>query len=302
MNLNIMYQQTFYNLFSMNILLRTYIIVSLFFICNCFAQQNPGAKQISMSNSDIALSNDVFALFNNSAGLAQMNWREIGIYYSPAPFGFTELANGYIAYNEPLSFGSVSAGVMTYGFDLYRETKFLAGFSYNYLNKFFAGAALNVHHLSILNYGSDVAYYFNAGGLIYLTEDLRAGFHFSNINRATFGNEDDQIPMILAAGFSYDVLANLSLNTALDKDIRYPVSFLFGIDYNVIEYLSIRSGFSTEPSRYSVGIGINYAMFSLDYALFNHNDLGLTHQAGIIISFGEEKPRAEKIREHLFGK
>jgi len=39
------------------------IIVSL---CNpAFSQHSAGAKQISLSNSDVALSNDVFALFNN---------------------------------------------------------------------------------------------------------------------------------------------------------------------------------------------------------------------------------------------
>jgi hypothetical protein len=253
-----------------------------------FSQQNPGAKQISLSNSDVALSNDVFSVFNNPAGLAQITWREIGIYYSPAPFGFTELANGYIAYNEPFSFGSASVGVMSYGFDLYRETKILTAFSYNYENKFYGGIALNVHHLSIENYGTDIAFHINVGGLAYLTENLRVGFSIHNLNRATFGNEDDQIPMVFNSGFSYDLFSDLSLNAAFEKDIRYPFSFLFGIDYDLIEFLSLRTGFSTEPSKYSAGVGINYSIFSVDYAIFNHNDLGLTHQAGIIIRFGKE--------------
>jgi len=274
------------------------IIVSFY----SYPQHNPGAKQISLSNSDVALSNDVFALFNNPSGLAQMNWREVGVYYSPAPFGFTELANGFFAYNEPFSFGSIGVGAMTYGFDLYRETKFIAAFSYNYLNKFFGGITLNIHNLSIQNYGSDISFYINAGGLAYLTEQLRVGFSIHNLNRATFGKEDDQIPMIFNSGLSYDVLSNLKINAAVEKDIRYPVSFLFGLDYDIIKYLSIRTGFSTEPSEYSAGIGINYSIFSLDYALFNHNDLGLTHQAGVIISFGEESDRSTRIREHLFSK
>src|SRR3972149_4284474 len=95
------------------------------------AQYNPGAKQISMSNSDVALSNDVFSIFNNPAGLSQMNWRELGVYYSPSPFGISELANGFIAYHEPFDFGSLGVGAMTYGYDLYRENKIVAGFSYN---------------------------------------------------------------------------------------------------------------------------------------------------------------------------
>ena len=263
------------------------------------AQYNPGAKQISMSNSDVALSNDVFSLFNNPAGLAQMNWRELGIYYSPSPFGFSELANGFIAYHEPFDFGSIGVGAMTYGFELYRENKISVGFSYNYLNKFFAGAAVNLHTVSIKNYGSDNTFYLNIGGLFYLTQYFRLGFSVQNLNRASFGNEKDNIPLIYNTGFSYGVMEDLTFNLAVEKDIRYNYSLRGAIEYYLLEYLSLRTGFSNEPSSYSAGIGINYSYFSLDYAFFTHTDLGLTHQAGLIISFGSEGSRNEKIRKYL---
>jgi len=264
-----------------------------------FPQINPGAKQISISNSDVALSNDVFSIFNNPAGLAQMDWREIGVYYSPAPFGLSELSNGFIAYHEPTEIGSFALGGMTYGFELYRENKFIAGYSYNYLNKFFAGLAITYHSVSIKNYGSDAAVYFNLGGLAYIINSLRWGFYIHNINRASFGNSDDQIPMVFNTGFSYDVIDNFSLNAAIEKDIRYNASLLVGIEYYIIQYLSLRSGFSNEPSKYSAGIGINYSIFNFDYALFTHPDLGLTHQAGIIISFSGEGTRNERIKKFL---
>ncbi len=142
---------------------------------------DPGAKQIAISGSDVALSDDVFSLFNNPAGLAQLNWRELGIYYSPAPFGFKELANGYIAYCEPLSFGCVAIGAMSYGFDLYREFKILPGFSMSYHNKLFAGLSVTIDHVSIQGYGSKTVYYINAGCLLYLTGNLRTGFSIHNI-------------------------------------------------------------------------------------------------------------------------
>ena len=264
-----------------------------------FPQMNPGAKQISLSHSDVALSNDVFAIFNNPAGLAQMNWREAGIYYSPAPFGLTELSNGYIAYNEPLSTGAVSFGAMTYGFELYRESKIIAGFSYNYLNKFFAGIALNYHSVSIRNYGNANVLYINIGGLAYLTKDIRWGFSFHNLNRATLGDEKDQVPVVFNSGFSFNVIENLSMNAAIEKELIQNPSILFGIDYEVMKYISIRTGFQNEPSMFTAGVGINYSYFSLDYAVFSHPDLGFTHQAGIIISFGPEGSRYDKIRKHL---
>ena len=280
----------------------TLIIVPILLFTNTFAQIEPGARQISLSHSDVALSNDVFSVFNNPSGLSQINWREVGIYYSPAPFGLTELANGYVAYLEPFDFGSVAIGGMTYGFDLYRESRIILGYSYNYDNKFFAGVAVNVHTFSIQNYGNTSAVYFNFGGLAYITNQIRWGFSITNLNRASIGNEDDQIPMIFSTGFSYDLLNTLSLNLGINKDIRYKPSVRFGIEYDIIKYLSLRAGFQNEPSQYSAGIGINYLIVNLDYALFTHQDLGLTHQAGIIISFGREDTRTEEIRNRLGSK
>ncbi|HSL90599.1 MAG TPA: hypothetical protein VK870_14950 [Ignavibacteriaceae bacterium] len=276
-----------------------FALVSIQFTYPLYAQYNPGARQIAMSNSDVALSNDVFAVFNNPSGLAQMNWREVGVYYSPAPFGISEMANGYIAYHEPTVFGSLSIGGMTYGFDLFRESKIKLSYAYNYLNKFFGGVSINYHNYSIQNYGSQGAFYLDIGGLTYLTNEFKLGFIVHNLNRASLANVDDQIPTVINLGVSYDLMDVLSVNMALEKDISFKPSIQFGIDYELIEYLSLRTGFSNQPSRYSAGIGINYSIFSLDYAFFTHQDLGLTHQTGVIISFGKEMSRTKMIKKYL---
>jgi hypothetical protein len=281
----------------MRVLFHLLIIVS--FISVSSGQMNPGAKQIAMSNSDVALSDDVFSLFNNPAGLAQLNWRELGLYYSPAPFGLNELANGYIAYTEPLGFGSAGIGAMTYGFELYRETRLVLSFSTSYLNKFFAGVSINYHIVSIQRYGNKSVFYLNAGCLGYITDELRIGFFVQNINQASFTPQEDQIPILLNAGLSYNIYYNLSLNFAVEKDIRYNASVKSGINYDLIDNLSLRIGFANEPAEFSCGIGIHFSYFNFDYAVFTHPDLGLTHQAGIIISFEKEGNRTRNIKEFL---
>ena len=265
--------------------LRYTIIIICLISFSAYSQYKPGAKQIALSNSDVALSDDVFSLFNNPAGLAQLDRREIGLFYSPAPFGLSQLSNTFICYNEPAAFGSFGIGGMTYGFDLYRESKIVLGFAHNFDNKFFAGTSINYQTVAIKNYGKDGVFFINLGGLAYITDKLRLGFSVYNINRAGFGDEDDQIPMVIKTGISFDALNELVINFAIEKDLHYNPSVQFGINYDIIEYLSLRSGFSNEPSRYTAGIGVNYTIFSLDYAFFTHNDLGLTHQAGLIISF-----------------
>ncbi len=281
----------------MRLLLVIFFIVS--FCHPLTAQLNPGARQISMANSDVALSNDIFALFNNPAGLSQMYWREAGVYYSPAPYGFTELSNGFAAYHEPFEFGSIAAGGMTYGFDLYRESKFVLGYSYSYMKRFFVGAAVNYHTISIKNYGSDGSFYINVGGLAYLTESIKWGFYVQNVNRASFGNYSDQIPIIFNTGFNYEVLESFNFNFAFEKEINFKTSLRGGIEYFPIDYLALRIGFSNEPNLYSAGIGIIYSFLNFDYAVFTHNDLGLTHQAGIIFSFGVEESRSKRIKKFL---
>lgn len=265
-----------------------------------FSQVSPGAKQIALSHSTAAQSNDVFALFGNPAGLAQMNWRELGIYYSPSPFGVNELANAYAGYIEPTPYGNIAIGYMQFGFDLYKENKIALGYSYNINSSFLIGVTILNQHLKIERYGDDNAITFNLGGLYYLTEETRLGFYTHNLFRATYGQEDDQIPFIMGLGASYDFNNDITFNGAVEKELDFDPSFRFGVEYDIIEYISLRSGFMSEPSSYSVGLGIHYSFINLDYAFFSHPDLGLTHQAGLIIDFNPSKSRKEKIKNYLF--
>jgi len=263
-----------------------FFLFTLIFASFNYSQIAPGAKEIGIANSDVALSNDVFALFNNPSGLGQIDQRSIGIYYSPSPFGLKELANGYFAYSEPFDFGSLSLGGMTYGFDLYKESRITLGLAYKYSDKYYFGLSVNYQTVSIQNYGNSNTLFFSVGALAYLSKKIRWGFSLQNLNRASYKNTEDQIPVVIRTGFSYDLQNNISINLALEKDIKYDPNLHFGIDYKIIEYLSIRTGFSNDPSRYSGGIEIHYSYFNLGYSVFTHQDLGLTHQFGVIIDLG----------------
>lgn len=265
-----------------------YFLFFILFANSFFAQFNPGAKQIALCNSDVALSNDVFSIFSNPSGLSHLNQIQAGIFYSPAPFGLKELSNGFMAFNLPLSFGNVGFGVMTYGFELYRENKFLFGYGNKFFDNFYQGIAIEIHSVSIKNYGSDISISLNAGGLIYLNEKIRWGFALVNLNRATFGKEKNQIPITMNTGFSYDLLKNVTMNLSLEKEINFTPSLQYGINYDIIKYISIRCGFSTSPQRFAAGIGINYLNFNFDYSLFNNQDLGLTHQFGFLATFSNK--------------
>ncbi|MCF6269844.1 MAG: hypothetical protein L3J41_09045 [Melioribacteraceae bacterium] len=280
-------------------LLKKIVLILLVFYVKSFAQIKPGAKQISLSHSDIALASDAYALFNNPAGLAQQNWREFSIYYSPSPFGINKLSNASAVYHEPTIFGSFAIAYTNYGFELYKENTFYVSYSKMLLKNFFAGITLSYKNISIKNYGNDNTLTFLIGGLTYLTNNLRIGFAVDNITRSSFGNEDNQIPITFDFGMSYNLTPELSINAALQKEIDMKNSIRIGIDYQIIKYLNLRMGATNEPSSFSAGVGINYSIFEIDYALFNHQDLGFTHQIGVTLQFGTDKPRSQRIKDYL---
>lgn len=282
----------------MNIL-KKIILILLVFYFKSFGQIKPGAKQISLSHSGVALASDSYALFNNPAGLSQQNWREFSFYYSPSPFGISKLANGAAVYHEPTIYGSFAIAYTNYGFDLYKENNFLVAYSNRFLQNFFIGITVSYKNLTIKNYGNNNALTVLVGGIAVITKDLKVGFAVDNLTRSSYGKDDNQIPMIFDFGFSYTFLSKLVFNAAIEKEIDYNTSLRVGFDYQIIKYLNLRIGAMNEPSSFSAGIGINYSIFEIDYGVFNHQDLGFTHQIGITLQFGEDKSRIERINKYL---
>ena len=267
--------------------LQRFILITILIVSidkTCSAQILPGAKQIALSHADIAGSDDVFSVFNNPAGLSQISSTQIGIYYSPSPFGLKQLANGFGAVAKNFEFGSAAIGFSTYGFELYKENKLTFSFAKNINENFSAGISVFYHSLSITNYGNDNTLSFTIGSSVILSENLTLGFAAQNITRSSYGNESNQIPTVFCTGLSYNLQKDFILHFAFEKEIENPLSLRFGIDYQPIEYVNLRLGFMNEPSSFSGGLGINYSYFNLDYALFTHQDLGVTHQIGLIIN------------------
>jgi hypothetical protein len=265
-------------------------ILIIILLADCiYPQFSPGAKQIALSNSDIAVSDNVFSFFENPAGLAQINHDEAGVFFSPSPYGMSELKNAYAAFSHPMNFGAVAVGGMIYGFELYKETQISLGASYNYDDKFYVGGVFNYKNFSIKNYGSKNTIILDIGVLARLTDKLNFGFSYKNITHESLTTETDELPVSICSGLSYKIIDNCTASLAIEKDVRYKASPRFGIDYAIIKYLSIRTGLSKNPNLYSFGIGVNYSLLNFNYAVVTHQELGLTLQVGVVISFNKNE-------------
>ncbi|MBK8946608.1 MAG: hypothetical protein IPM32_15235 [Ignavibacteriae bacterium] len=261
------------------------VIIFLLIFKTQFGQSLPGAKQIALSHSDIASSNDVFSIFINPAGLSKINKTQFGIFYSPSPFGIKELANGFLSINQPTNLGSFSIGAMNYGFELFKENRIYLGYSNNLSNQFLIGISTVYQIVKIQNYGSTNFFNFSLGNIFLIDNNFSIGFTLHNILR---NKNYSSLTTNFRTGITYKVSDNAKIHLSAFKEINFPISISSGIEYSIIKYFSLRFGIQNNPNNFSGGFGINYSFFNVDYAINNHPDLGLTHQVGIIINFSDE--------------
>jgi hypothetical protein len=257
-----------------------------------------GARAVALNGAFSSLSNNSLAIFYNPAGLGQMKYRDFSVFYSPAPFGLSDLSTAAFTYAEPLKYGVIGAGLRTYGFDLYKETSIMLSYGNGYKNKLFYGVNLNFYHLNIQNYGSASSFGVDVGAMAYINKYLRWGFFGKNVTGSTIGESKEKIAQVYRTGLNYKPLNEVGLMLEIEKDVKYPVSVRAGFEYSLLDYVDLRAGVGNEPTSFTGGIGFNYNIFQLDYALYKSQDLGITHQGSITVNFGGSNARKES-REQL---
>ncbi len=174
--------------------------------------------------------------------------------------------------------------VTTMGFSLYREVTATAVAAKSFGGIVSAGCNINYDHLAIAGYGSAWSIGVDVGAAVQITDEVRWGFSLLNINRPTIGEEKDELPQLYLTGVTCDVLPTASVSFTLIKDVRYPLSVRTGVRFSPLEFVCLRFGVSSDPSRYFAGFGIHYSSISVDYSVATHAELGLTHTIGISFS------------------
>jgi hypothetical protein len=254
-----------------------------------FEKLEQGGRATALGGAFTGVASGAFTVFYNPAGLMPLVQREAVFFYSQ-PYGIPELSYASFAFVDPVTFkfGSFGVAATTYGFDLYRETTLSLAYASNFGDKFFYGVSTTYYNLSIAGYGSDASVGFNVGVLAVLSSTVRLGGYAMNLNRPTIGVSKEPLPQVLTLGVAYTPSKPLLISADVEQDVKFPLQVKIGVEYEAIKYLVLRGGFATpEPSRFSGGFGIRYAGVTLDYAVYSHTELGLTHQASVSIPFGK---------------
>ena len=254
-----------------------------------------GARSLAMGGTYVALANTADALFLNPGGLSQINGTEISLFYQK-PFGLDDVNIGSASASFPLSRTRLNLGVLTLGNGLYQEQIFFFAYSKGHQGRIYYGASLKYQSVKIDHYGADGTLALDIGLVVPINQQLSLGFVAQNINRPSVGKSREKLPQTFKTGLALYPHPRMILNLEIFKDVRFEQEIRFGIEFKAFDNLALRTGTANNPSRFSAGFGIRVNRFTVDYAFFTHNDLGLTQQMSFSIHLGRKKEEKKKAK------
>lgn len=261
------------------------IIVSLNIYAD-FPEEQPSSRAASIGYSGAALT-DGWSLFHNQAGLGYQDSYWAGVHHENR-FISPELSFSALGAFVPFKSSALGFSIKRLGFSQFSQTKFGLAYGMKLAPTLSAGVQLNMHHVYIAGeYGSSSA--FSAeGGIIYSpTESLFIGLHVVNPTRSRFYDEE-RIPTLFNLGIAYQLSEKVLITTGAEKNLDKDFAFKGGIEFVPIQRLSFRTGFSSNPSILSFGLGYQIASLQIDLAFTRHEILGYTPHFSLSYVFGKK--------------
>ncbi len=240
-----------------------------------------GAYGAGMGNAG-ATYYGVYSAFSNQAGLAMMDDTQFGAaIFAERRFLLAEMQNVGFAAALPTKSGTFAVSATNFGDKRYSEQR--AGLAYaRKLGKNLAlGAQFDYIGTRIAEYESTASLTFEVGMQARVLKKIRLGAHIFSPMRVKL-NAIDYIPTILSLGVGYEANKKLLLTGGFEQDLRNQPVGRVGVDYKIVEALSIRAGVSTNPAQSSFGIGLNIKPVQIDIAAQYHPILGFTPSISLL--------------------
>lgn len=241
-----------------------------------------GARSGGMANASVTFS-DMWAVFNNPAGLAGLEYQSIGVFYENR-FLMPETGYGSLLYTAPLGGGNLGVSASYFGYSLFSSNKI----GLAYAQKLFSNVSMGVQidylsHFQTDYYGNLHALTFDIGILSKPTDNFAIGFHvFNPLNLSYFSDNTFKMPVVLKFGLSYLFSKELLLALETGKSINGEVPLIkLGLEYLMTESFALRTGFSGKPFDYSFGMGYNSGDIQIDIAYTYHQILGSTPKVSV---------------------
>ena len=244
-----------------------------------------GARQAAMSNASVCLS-DVWSVHHNQAGLAYLKNISLG-FNTENKYLNKNLAIHSFVLALPVNMGVFGFNLSYFGFDKYNESKIAISYAKSFGDKFSAGIQFDYLNTYIDdNFGNQGTAVIEAGIIAKPIENLTIGAHIYNPTHAQISKStDEKVPTIFKIGLAYKFYENTIICIENEKDIDFDPIYKIGIEYHIVKNVLLRTGLSTNPGRFSFGVGYIFRKFSADIAFSRHEIFGMTPDFSIDYTF-----------------
>lgn len=235
--------------------MKFFFIIALLFLHHNVNSQLLGARNLALGNSFLT-QEDLLSSQANISKLAYISGFSTAI-SSSNQFMLKELQQSLMAIGFPLLRGGLTLTMGHYGFSLYNEIQFSIAYSISLNPTFSLGININYHKLSIaddLKYNASI--YPNIGCNYKFNEALQISVLLTNLTLSkvnTYGNST--IPITFQGGLLYKLNSKVNMYLESALDLEYTIQFRYGIEYTILKNLNIRTGISTNPGSFSMGLG-----------------------------------------------
>ena len=288
---------------------------------NLFLQAELSPRAAALGGAYSAIGNDVYAMFYNPAGLANMKRNQVGFnhvqwfqdirmqnlsagfkvdsrFFVAAGFSYLGMPSiqGKDRYGQNTDALTVNSSIMQMSMAYKLHPSFSIGFGVKYFRDNLAGYVAS-------GFALDFGFFMET-----IIPHLSLAASVRNVgNKIRYNEMSESIPFNYRVGLGYRI-PSLHLRLGLDGVHSNDQGWLLksGIEIDFLNRAFLRVGnawLSPNGLQPSFGIGARpIKSLAIDYTLFNHQNLGLTHRVGLTFSFslkGESKRPAARNTMYL---
>ncbi len=268
-----------------------------------------GSKSMGMAGAVVSDINDLETVFYNPAGLINvepycliagttdlyglnfLNHQFLSVSLpSNSAFSFQQLGTntGGSSDKNLSSEKSISFSKAFYLLDD-ANSKLSIGYNVNGLIFYQAeSAGVNGDGVGGLSSGETTVVGLDIGVHASLRDKISFGAFIKNINNPSIGKGSSSAPLPrrMDVGLTYNPFNGLFTTFAIEKVLgQDQSSFKFGIQYDIVESLSFRTGIQMNPNRFGFGLSYKLNKIELSYSLLTHHLLSASNLLSVKVSF-----------------
>jgi hypothetical protein len=237
-----------------------------------------GPRSVALGGAGVAAGGSAESVLGNPA-LVTLAPDGGLICWTPARFGMSELGAAAAAWSQSFHGWGAAIVLQRFGFGAYAEHRAGLAVSTGLGDRLAAGLRLSALHIGIERYGNTIVPLLDAGVVFAPADGFRIGASGSSVNMPAIDG-DERLPVLLAAGLAWEHDGLLVVLDA-EKETRHDVNMRGGVEYRLLEILSLRCGVSTRTRQWSTGFALDHGVFRIAYTMSMHSELGASHTVGI---------------------